>query len=95
MADVRTSLYSAWKASSQSNRVLQGNGLACFQAGRCSASKTIASGFSIYGMIENLFDNKDANIGQVDSHGQPLPIIRPDFGRSFRAGIKYSFGRGR
>lgn len=95
-ADIRASFYSAWKASSQSNRVLQGEMVSpAFRLVDVSASKTIRAGFSVYGMIENLFDNRDANIGKVDSHGQPLPIIRPDFGRMFRTGIRYNFGRGR
>ncbi len=95
-ADVRASFYSAWKASSQSNRILQGEMISpAFRLVDISASKTVGSGFSIYGTIENLFDNRDSNIGKIDSHGQPLPIIRPDFGRMFRTGIRYSFGRGR
>ena len=93
-ANVRVSLYSKWKASSQSNRVLQGE-LASpgFQLVDLYAAKTIRKGIEVYGNVENLFNNKDSNVGKFNSTGQPLPILRPDAGRMFRLGLRFKFSR--
>lgn len=93
-ANFRASLYSNWKASSQSNRVLQGELAApAFQLFDVFASKRIRKGVEIYGSVENLTDNKDPNANKFDSTGQPLPIIRPDAGRMFRMGIRLNISR--
>ncbi len=93
-ANIRASFYSGWKASSTSNRALQGELVEPgFQLVDVFASKRIKKGLEVYGMIENLFDNQDPNIGKVGSTGQPLPIVRPDAGRMFRLGIKFDLSR--
>ena len=93
-ANIRASFYSNWKASSTSNRALQGElPEPAFQLVDIFASKRIRKDLEIYGSIENLFDNQDPNIGMVDSTGQPRPILRPDAGRMFRVGMKLNLGR--
>lgn len=93
-ANIRSSLYSNWKASSQSNRELQGElASPAFQLFDAYAAKRIRKGVDIYGSIENIFDNKDPNAGKLSSTGQPLPILRPDAGRMFRVGIRLSLSR--
>jgi outer membrane receptor for ferrienterochelin and colicins len=93
-ANVRASLYSNWKASSQSNRALQGElASPAFQLFDVYASKTIRKGVDVFGSIENIFNNKDANVGKFGTNGQPLPILRPDAGRMFRIGLRLSLSR--
>ncbi len=93
-SNFRASLYSGWTASSLSNRALQTTLKSePFELYDVYAAKTIKSGFEVFGSVENLFDNQDANIGKTDSRGAPLPIVRPDIGRTFRVGVRYSFSR--
>lgn len=94
--NIRASFYSNWKASSLSNRALQGE-LAepAFQLVDVFASQRVRKGLEIYGSVENLFDNRDPNIGQLDRTGQPLPILRPDAGRMFRIGLRLNLSRER
>lgn len=93
-ANVRASFYSNWKASSQSNRVVQGQlNAEAFQLFDAYAAKTIRKNFAVYASVENIFDNKDANIGKYDATGQPLPILRPDAGRMFRVGLRVNLSR--
>ena len=92
--NIRAGLYSGWAASSLSNRALQTELKSePFELFDIYGAKTIKSGFEVFGSVENLFDNRDANIGKFDSFGRPLPIVRPDIGRTFRVGIRYSFSR--
>lgn len=90
----RASLYSGWKASSLSNRALQTQlSSEPFELFDFYAAKTIKKGFEVFGTVENIFDNRDANIGKFDSRGRPLPIVRPDIGRTFRLGMRYNFSK--
>ena len=93
-ANFRASLYSGWTASSLSNRALQTELKSePFELFDFYAAKTIKRGFEVFGSVENMFDNQDANIGKFDSFGTPLPIVSPDIGRTFRFGIRYSFSK--
>jgi outer membrane receptor for ferrienterochelin and colicins len=93
-ANVRATFYSKWKASSQSNRIIQGQiASPGFELVDAFVAKDIRSGFEAYASVENIFNNKDASIGKFDSTGQPLPILRPDAGRMFRVGLRYRFSR--
>lgn len=92
--NVRASFYSGWTASSLSNRALQTElESEPFQLFDVYGAKTVKKGFEVFGTIENIFDNRDANIGKFDSFGRPLPIVRPDIGRTFRVGVRYGFSR--
>ena len=93
-ANIRASLYSNWKASSQSNRVVQGQlGSEAFQLFDAYAAKTIRKNYAVFASVENIFNNKDASIGKYDTNGQPLPILRPDAGRMFRVGVRVNLSR--
>lgn len=93
-ANIRSSFYSEWKASSQSNRVVQGElASSGFQLVDAFAAKDVRKNFEAYIGVENLLNNKDANAGKFDSTGQPLPILRPDAGRMFRFGVRYRFSK--
>ncbi len=93
-ANFRASLYSGWKASSLSNRQLQTQlSSEPFELFDLYGAKTIKKGFEVFGTVENIFDNQDANVGKFDSRGRPLAIVRPDIGRTFRFGMRYNFSR--
>lgn len=93
-ANIRSTFYSKWKASSQSNRVVQGELTSPgFQLVDAFIAKDVRNNFEVYGGVENMFNNKDVNIGKFDTTGQPLPILRPDAGRMFRVGIRYRFSK--
>ncbi|CDM64293.1 TonB-dependent receptor [Pyrinomonas methylaliphatogenes] len=49
----------------------------------------------VFGAIDNLNDSRDPNTGRLDAQGNPLPIYRPEQGRTFRVGLRYSFASGR
>lgn len=93
-ANIRAGFYSKWKASSQSNRIIQGEiASPAFKLVDAFVAKNIRKGFETYASVENIFNNKDSSIGKFDSTGQPLPILRPDAGRMFRIGLRYRFSR--
>lgn len=48
----------------------------------------------IFGSVDNFTDNQDPNTGRFSGTGAPLPIYRPEAGRSFRIGLRYSFAKG-
>lgn len=52
------------------------------------ASKRLRFGTTLYGAVDNLFDSTDRKLRQ------PTPAFdRPDYGRTFRVGLRYSFTR--
>ncbi len=54
------------------------------------ASKRLVQGTTVYGAIDNLFDSTDRKLRQ------PQPAFdRPDYGRTLRVGLRYSFARER
>lgn len=53
-------------------------------------SKRLRFGTTVYGAIDNLFESTDRKLRQ------PTPAFdRPDYGRTFRVGLRYSFTRER
>lgn len=52
---------------------------------------TERSALEIFGAIDNLNDSRDPNAGLLDAQGNPLPIYRPEQGRTFRIGLRYTF----
>ena len=57
------------------------------------ASQRIVRGLNAFVAVDNLADNQDQNVGKVSATGTPLAIYRPDVGRTFRAGIRWSWAR--
>ncbi len=92
--NVRASFFSGWRASSLTNRGLRADQASpAFRLVDIYGAKRIAHGFEAFANIENLFDSKDVNVNKFDSTGQPFPILRPDAGRMYRAGLRYTFSR--
>jgi outer membrane receptor for ferrienterochelin and colicins len=96
-ANIRASAYSTWRTSSITNRGLTEQiNAGAFQTVDSYMAKTIRNGFEVFGTVENLFDVKDRNFGKLRPDStEPYAIVRPDAGRMFRLGIRYSFARGK
>ncbi|MEK7405541.1 MAG: TonB-dependent receptor [Acidobacteriota bacterium] len=85
LANVRGSLFSSYLLNAQTRSRAYP-----YRLWGLSASKRLAGGCSIYGTIDNLFDSTDRKLRQ------PTPTFdRPDYGRTFRIGLRYSFARKR
>jgi outer membrane receptor for ferrienterochelin and colicins len=56
-------------------------------------SQRVMRGLAAFAAVDNLADNQDPNLGGVSSTGAPLPIYRPDVGRTVRAGIRWSWSK--
>jgi len=85
-ANLRGSFYSRWIVSQTVagvNTYAPG-----FQLWDLYGSKSLPKGFDIFGSIDNLFDSQDPNTGTAGS------IFRPDAGRTFRVGMRWSFDKG-
>jgi outer membrane receptor for ferrienterochelin and colicins len=93
--NIRTSYFSGYKTSSLTNRgIRQDVTLGDYETVDVYAAKSLTNGFEVFGTVENLFNVKDRNVGRFDAvTNEPLPIYRPDAGRMFRLGIRYSFSR--
>jgi outer membrane receptor for ferrienterochelin and colicins len=56
-------------------------------------AKTLRRPIDLFLKIDNLTDSQDPNVGLVASSGSPLPIYRPEIGRTFEAGVRWSWNR--
>jgi len=83
-ANFRGSYYSNWWVTSTATTARKA---VAFQLFDLYGSKSIAKGFSLYGSIDNIFNNQDPNTGRVAT------VDRPDAGRTFRVGMRWEFGR--
>lgn len=89
-ANFRGTFYSSWIPTQRGG--LRGVGTApSFQIWDIYAAKKITRGFSTFATIDNLFDDKDPNSGLFSPSGRPLPVYRPEVGRTFRVGLRWNF----
>ncbi|HET9371126.1 MAG TPA: carboxypeptidase-like regulatory domain-containing protein [Vicinamibacterales bacterium] len=62
--------------------------------GFAAASRAVdAAGAIGFLAIDNLGDSQDPNTGVVMPDGTPAPIYRPEYGRTVRAGLSWSWAR--
>lgn len=67
-----------------------------FQLWDLYGAKSLPKNLEVYGSIDNLFDNQDPNTGKLAANGvTPLPLYRAEVGRSFRIGMRWTFGKDR
>ncbi len=85
VTNLRGTFYSKWPNGTNSGDPIQDYGYA-YQIWNFYASKSIARGLRMFGAIDNLADSRDQKLEQ----SQPS-FDRPDFGRTFRIGLNYSF----
>ena len=57
------------------------------------ASQRVVRGLNAFVAVDNLADSQDPNLGKLSATGTPLAIYRPDVGRTFRAGVRWSWAR--
>jgi len=53
------------------------------------AAKRIYRGLELFGAVDNFTDSRDPNVGA------PLPIFRPELGRTFRVGMRFTWAQER
>lgn len=93
-ANLRGSFYSSWLVSRAANGAE--TAAPAFQIWDFYAAKSLPKRFEIYGSVDNLFDNQDPNTGRTAANGiTPLALNRAEIGRSFRLGMRWTFGRDR
>lgn len=83
IANIRGTFYSKWLLNSAAGTRAFGYGIWDLYA-----SKEIVYGFRMFGAIDNLGDSRDRKLSL------PTPAFdRPDYGRMWRIGMRYNFGR--
>ncbi len=84
-ANLRGSFYSKWIVSR--NETTNAETIAArFRLWDIYGAKKLPKGFELFGTVDNLFNSKDINSGTA------LPIYRPEAGRTFRLGIRWTLG---
>jgi outer membrane receptor protein involved in Fe transport len=59
------------------------------------AAKRIYRGMEFFGAVDNFTDSRDLNVGKLAANGTPLPIYRPELGRTFRVGLRWTWAQER
>jgi outer membrane receptor for ferrienterochelin and colicins len=59
------------------------------------AAKRIYRGMEFFGSVDNFTDSRDPNVGKLAANGTPLPIYRPELGRTFRVGLRWAWAKER
>ncbi|MGH9935923.1 MAG: hypothetical protein ACREAM_06730, partial [Blastocatellia bacterium] len=59
------------------------------------AAKRIYRGLEFFGTVDNFTDSRDPNVGKLAATGAPLPIYRPELGRTFRVGMRFTWTQDR
>jgi outer membrane receptor for ferrienterochelin and colicins len=91
-ANLRGSFYSKWivsRAASGAETLAPSFGL-----WDVYAAKGIPKGIEVFGAVDNLFDSRDPNTGRFSAQNTPLPIFRPEAGRTVRMGVRWSLKKG-
>ncbi len=58
-------------------------------------AKRIYRGLEFFGAVDNFTDSRDPNVGRLAANGTPLPIYRPELGRTFRVGMRFTWAQER
>ncbi|MBY0497578.1 MAG: TonB-dependent receptor [Cyanobacteria bacterium] len=56
-------------------------------------SQRVIRGLNVFAALDNLAGSQDPNLGRSSATGAPLPIYRPDAGRTVRAGARWSWAK--
>ena len=93
-ANIRGSFASEWVAARATVGGLPVDTLAPgYSIWDAYASQRVVRGLNAFVAVDNVADSQDQNIGKVSATGAPLAIYRPDVGRTFRAGVRWSWAR--
>jgi outer membrane receptor for ferrienterochelin and colicins len=93
-ANLRGSFYSSWIVS----RTTTAAGAVETRAPKfalwdLSVSKPLVGGAELFGAVENLANSQDPSTGMLSATGGALPIYRPEIGRTWRGGMKWSWAK--
>lgn len=86
VANVRGTFFGKWPTSSDENG--PSDFAYAYQIWNVYASKTLARGVRVFAAVDNLGDSRDRKLTEA----QPT-FDRPDYGRTARFGVQYSFTR--
>jgi outer membrane receptor for ferrienterochelin and colicins len=90
-ANLRGTFYSSWIQTLGTPNVVAPK----FALWDVYAAKTLPNGVELFGAVDNLANSRDPNSGRFAANGSPLPIYRPEFGRTFRIGVRFTWARER
>ncbi|MCC7241546.1 MAG: TonB-dependent receptor [Acidobacteria bacterium] len=93
-ANLRGAFYSSWIAGTTRGVAGTSSMVAPrFALWDLNVSKTIRRPLELFAGIDNLTDNQDPNTGKLSATGAPSPIYRPEIGRTFETGVRWSWNR--
>lgn len=94
-ANLRGTFYSSWIAArSTSASTVIDTVAPRFAFWDTYAAKTISKNVEVFGALDNLFNSRDRNLGKLPG-GTPAAIYRPEVGRTFRIGMRFTFNKER
>lgn len=89
-ANLRATAYSKWIAARSAGADTIAPGFTLWDV---FVSQELPHGLVVFGAVDNLMDSQDPNTGLIGPDGRPAPIYRPDAGRTFRVGVRWSWLR--
>lgn len=93
-ANLRGTFYSSWIAArSTSGSMVTDTVAPRFAFWDTYAAKTISRNVEVFGALDNLFNSRDSNLGKMTPTGAPAAIYRPEVGRTFRFGMRFTFNK--
>lgn len=91
-ANLRGAFYGSWIAGTQRSVAGTSSIIAPrFARWDLTVSKTLRRPVDVFLAIDNLTDSQDPHVGLVSASGAPLPIYRPEIGRTFQAGVRWNW----
>ncbi len=88
--NVRGTFYDSWIVARSGTTETIGRYFALWDI---YASKKLKKGFEVFGAIDNFLDSRDPNTNKLNPQGAPEPIYRPEAGRTYRIGFKFTFDK--
>lgn len=93
-ANLRGAFYSSWIVSrSTTSAGVVDTRASQFALWDLTVSKTLVRGAELFGAVDNLTNSQDPNTGLLSGTGAPLPIYRPEIGRTVRAGVRWNWSK--
>jgi outer membrane receptor for ferrienterochelin and colicins len=95
-ANLRGTFYSSWIAArSNSGGTTTDTVAPAFQLWDVYVAQRVRHGVEAFASVDNLADSQDPNTGLLSASGRPLPVYRPEVGRTFRIGVRVEVAQGR
>lgn len=95
-ANLRGTFLSSWIAARTTSGGTATDTVApAFQLWDVYVAQRIRPGLEAFAAVDNLGDSQDPNTGLLNASGRPLPVYRPDVGRTFRVGVRLAMAQGR